>query len=344
MICTPVRLSVKLAIASSLFVLSCGSAFCAPKDVLSAANDPLLRQAMFQQPNRLLTGAIAGSGAEGANAKWEQSGQGYANPEYQRYGADLVAAGLSTHNNSLVQNGLKVIRWGFAQQLPDGSFNSKVGFHSTSFFVEASARTLLLLEESNSPAYQSFIDQYSPKLKAAAKWLTKSDVAAKGQLRNFQYTHRRYLLAAALLESGAATQDDQLSSAAIPYLLDGLSLQTPEGINPEKGGFDVTYQMTGILFAERCYWLVNNGGLKSRLAQMITKGLNYESSKVDYTGQVSIAGSTRTGVDPEHYSNKTKGIDYRTLVQAYVYGTDITGNAQYRQIAQQIAGHHGWLS
>src|SRR6185437_12231422 len=107
-------------------------------------------------------------------------------------------------------------------------------FHSTSLFVEAAARGLLLLKQYNATAYADTLAADTPKTRAAARWLTQPEIAEKGRKNNRPYTHRRWIVAAALGQAAALTGDSRLAEAAADYAREGLALQTPAGINPEK--------------------------------------------------------------------------------------------------------------
>ena len=254
-------------------------------------------------PYPLPTIPIASDGAVGLNIAWEGGTSSKWYIELQRYGAAYVDAGIHREDPSLIQQGLHILDWGFAHQSPDGSFSTTSDpYHSTTFFVEAAARATLELKNYHPATYSldpsvygATITTYTQNLHAAALWLLTPAAEAWGLPKNAPFTHRRWMLAAALGETGSLTGDGTLTSGALPFAVEGLSLQlgsgwtaalsasvngvTPpavlvgpggvspagtvktisaEGVNPERGGYDVSYQCVGLLMAERYYPLCSD--------------------------------------------------------------------------------------
>ena len=185
---------------------------------------------------------IASDGAVGVNAKWESGTSTNWYIELQRQGIFDIVSGIRAEDDAEIRAGLQQFDWGWAHQSSDGSFPGTAGgstgqeFHSSSLFVEAAARTALLLKSyspitytPDSVYYNSEIAWYTANVHAAALWFTTPSVAAAGQAYNQPFTHRRYLLAATLAEAAALTGDSSFSAAAVPYIQDGLSKQLTPG-------------------------------------------------------------------------------------------------------------------
>ena len=133
-----------------------------------------------------------------------------------------MTAAIYANRMSLLSNGENIFNWGFSKQTVDGGFNNCSNctppqqgtgdaFHSTSMFVEAVARCLILMQQSpNFNIYQSYFNQIVPKLIQAARWLLQPSVLSIGIQNDMPYTHRRYILAAALAETALLTDDPSL--------------------------------------------------------------------------------------------------------------------------------------
>ncbi len=134
---------------------------------------------------------------------------------------------------------------------------------------------------------------YRPKLAAAARWMLRPDVLKPGLKNNEPYTHRRWLVAAAWGLAGRVTDDTELAAASARLVRDGVALQQADGVNPEKGGFDVSYQAVGLMFAARYYTVCDDPSLRKSIATTLSRGLKYELTKIDAEGQIDVAGSTR---------------------------------------------------
>ncbi len=311
-------------------------------DLLSLANDPLLVKTLYQHPERLIS-EIAPSGAVSVNTQWEKKETTEWFIEQQRGGADLVQAGVVLKNDALIKQGIQVINWGFQQQGPEGDFpGTGDPLHSTSFFVEAAARSALLLRQSKMMAYDAQVKDWTPKILKAAHWMTKPDVSTKGRDKNLEpYTHRFYLRAAALGQAAAVTNDRGLAEVALKYAREGLTKQLPDGTNPEKGGFDVSYQVVGATLALRYLTVCADPAVKQALKAMAAKSIQGATSKIGPDGTLSLEGSTRTGQETSR-SGKTKTLDYKMLLQGLIFAEKVLSQPGYRDAAERLARGRKW--
>src|SRR5437762_2091750 len=82
---------------------------------------------------------------------------------------------------------------------------------SADLAVEASARACLLIEASAyADRYRAEVARLRAHTLEAARWMTRPEVERAGKKHNAPYTHRRYLVAAALGETGVLCRDDAL--------------------------------------------------------------------------------------------------------------------------------------
>lgn len=314
----------------------------AEPDLLTLATDPLLSQVLYKHPDRLVSG-IAPSGAVAVNAEWEKTKSGQYFIEEQRGGADLVQAGVVLKDDALIKQGMQVLAWGFAQQGPGGDFpGTGDPLHSTSFFLEASSRAVLLLKAAHLAAYDPQIKEWTPKILAMARWMAKPDVWRKSREKTLDpYTHRFYLRAAALAEASAVTGERSLKSDANMYAHEGLTKQKPDGTNPEKGGFDVSYQVVGATFAYRYLTLCEDAQLREQIKAMAGKAVDGLVSKIAPDGTLSADGSTRTGQE-ESRSGKTKTLDYKSILQGLIFSDKLLHQAKYRVGAEKLVRARKW--
>lgn len=283
----------------------------------------------------------AEDGAYGpVNRAWDllHSGKWYI--EEQRYGADLVAGGITARNTEAIGRGLLILHWGFAQQQRDGGFDCPDAFHSTSFFVEATAHSLLLLESSEfASRYDADIKAMKLRLHAAALWMIAPEHEGQGRKHNMPYTHRHYLVAAALGESGLLLGDQALINRSEDYIREGLALQDPSGFNPERGGWDSSYNAVGMLYATRYYTIVASDSLRPALYHMLEKAVHWEASRVSAEGEVSTEGNTRVGGEQTENgrSGKPKTIAVGTVYRVFYYWSRISGDAGFEKLAEKVA-------
>ena len=286
---------------------------------------------------------MASDGAVTVNADWEAGKRSTWFIEMQRAGTSLIENGVAREDNSLIQQGCLCLDWGFNKEAGDGSFPGTAdAFHSESLFIDAAAQAVVLLNNYNPVATGASTTyarqkaaQYLPLVHQGALWLAMKGSSLSGRLGDVPYTHRRYILANTLQDVGQITGDQSLEAAALPYILDGLSLQEPNGINPEQGGFDVNYQDAGIIEAEHYYAMSTNSTIKARLVNMINRGLRYDSKYINQYGAIDIANSTREG--KELNRDGTVKMPVRSDIRdTYLNGAVITKNNLFNVVAARL--------
>ena len=331
----------KLCIAAALFcVPSFGSApDGAIKDLAFETSSFMLNSAYRDVPS--LYPDSAPNGAYGpVNRAWDTRHTGKWYIEEQRPGSDLIAGGIATNNTEAIDRGLLVLNWGFAQQKPDGGFDCPDTFHSTSFFVEAVAHSLLMLQASAySSRYSQAVADMEPKLLSAARWMTMRRNETHGKKNNRPYTHRRYLVAAALGETGILTGDASLVDRSESYVREGVALQSAAGYNPELGSWDSSYHAKGLVFACRYYTIVANEEMKQTLYKMLDKAAKWEASRVSDDGTINTEGNTRVGGKKTEKGRLGKGktVEVRQVYRAFYYWSVISGDSSYEKLAEKVA-------
>jgi hypothetical protein len=270
-----------------------------------------------------LVRSVASDGANGVNAEWEH-GQG---PgmfiEEQRHGEEAIIAGVVHHSPKMWQLGVREFAWALARQGPGGNFpDTQDPFHSTSFFVEGIAHLTLVLRgaASNGVAVPrhllSEVNSFLPRLHKAARWMAGAGVWRAGLASDAPYTHRRFLVGSALGLTAVLTGDQLLARRAREALELGLGAQRSDGVFPELGGFDSSYQARGLVYAE--HYLAWVPHAPSSLGPAIARGLAWERTRILPSGQVSIVGNTRAnGVMYDH--NGPKRVVYPMVANALAW-------------------------
>jgi hypothetical protein len=309
-------------------------------DDLTLETSAFMKSTAYRRVDRLAPDPAPSGAYSPVNIQWDQSHTGQWYIEEQRYGADAIAGGIAEGDPGAIERGLKIVRWGFDQQQPDGSFNCPDAFHSTSFFVEAAAHACLMLEVSQyADRTMAETSWLKPRIQAAALWMIQPAVEALGRKHNAPYTHRRYLVAAALGEAGVLCSNQALINRSKDYIREGLGLQDQSGINPEKGGYDCNYQAVGLVFAERYYDLVADDQLKQALQEVLRKGNAWLASRVRPDGTLDTAGNTRVGAGQEISRNGVaKKISYSEVYRALYGWSLISGDSDFEQLAQKVFG------
>jgi hypothetical protein len=301
-----------------------------PVSLRDLVADSLLQRSLHR---RVVTHRLDPDGAAGVNR--EHSSRWFI--EEQRVGADFVQRGTAVGRMEWIGVGWRILDWGIARQGPAGDFpGTGDAFHSTSFFVEALARALLLDTSAATPTRVGALTR-------AAEWLLQPEVAARGQVHNRPYSHRRWILAAAHGLTARVTGDARFWSAARSYAADGLGLQTGSGVNPEQGGADVGYQMVGVLMASRYVAAGPDPAMRDAVVSMLDRASRWAASRIRADGTVDARGSTRTLREPAR-DGRIKRIPYHVLVEGFAYAARLTKDRSFEAAAERVARRRGWVS
>jgi hypothetical protein len=225
------------AVTVSLFAADCQ----APPSMLTLIRDPLVVQAVHRRA-AAHPGTLASDGASTLSQEWVEGKRKDWFIENQRGGGDLIEAGVVLGNHKLVDTGLREFEWGYARQTKDGSFpESGDAFHSVSIFVLDTARALIVLREKRDdfPEFIPRMEKMIAHVGAAAEWLLQPRVLEAGKRHDQPYTHRKWILAAALGEAAQLTGNQRMARVAADFAAEGIALQQDDGENPENGGFSI---------------------------------------------------------------------------------------------------------
>lgn len=285
------------------------------------------------------------SAAVSLNQEWEKDRSKAWYVELQREGARWVEAGMARGDATCVDWGLRQLAWGFAQMQSDGSFTCKDPFHSASFLVESTARSLLLLRASSEEkALPPAARDLMPRLLICARWLA-SPVHEKTLVKQRIYTHRRFLLGAALAQTASLHDDEALRRRARDLVSDGLSLQRDDGAFPEKGGHDSSYHAVALIYLQR-YLLQNPPGpWREQCDRAAQRGVRWLGSRIDETGRVDVAGNTRTGLQQETgRTGAIKQVNFPEVAQALILHAYRTHDDAAQQMAVKVLRQRAIIS
>jgi hypothetical protein len=247
--------------------------------------------------------------------------------EYQRDGTEAIIHGLVLNRPDWVKRGWAMLDWGLTRQTPEGFFKCRGGrYHSNALFTEALARALLI-----QPAQQTRMRMSA--LKAAAEWLDHSD--AEGMELNARFTHRSFILASALGQSSTLLQSKQLYNGCLRWASRGFAAQRPDGVNPELGGYDASYQMVGPLFALRYLPFCPSTRLRQKLGKMALLAVAWWVSRLRSDGQIDSTGSTRVGKEAVD-GGPGKPVNYAEAIQVLVIGAKLLDRPDWLEIAAKI--------
>ena len=235
----------------------------------------------------------------------------------QFFTVDLIATGNAEHDASLVERGVRGVDWGVSQRLGtdgvhtlerdcDGAVVDDYGgtHHSTQWLAALGEAVHLLRTSPFAEQYRARTEAYVERVEKIAERLTDERNQRVWERRwlvddeGHIFTHKAYMRAAALGLAASLTDDSddatRWASAAARIARVGMAAQRDDGVNPERGGYDVAYQMYGIWLALLYDATLEPGDPQRDLRRMIDRAITWMSGRVDdRTGQVDIGASTR---------------------------------------------------
>lgn len=283
---------------------------------------PLLAAYYARQPG----GAIAADGRAGFNA----SGAHAPLIEEQRNGTVWITSGGLTGNEQRIAQGWRMLDAGIAWQQPDGGFGARGYFHSNSLFLEALARACLIDPAGASAPRRAALER-------GCAWLMMPLHRALGVEQNRPHTHRCYLLAACFGQAGVLLNRPDFGDEAERWAAEGLARQQGNGVNPESGGADVSYQMVGVLMA--CiYHCVAPSSDQAALRAMMRRAIAWEAGYIHRDGSIDASTSTRVG--HEDFAGTTKQVNVGEVFQALCFAASLLHQEAPNHLAVTVARHN----
>jgi hypothetical protein len=252
----------------------------------------------------------------------------------QGLGDLYVRAGIVFGNRKLIKRGFRAFDFAFDRQRSDGSFPEDQT-EAYAFFVESVAHSALLLRKTPyGRAFRRKLRRYGQRLEDAAGHMVAPFAWAGFKSRNSSYTHGGYSTGAALALTGKLTHSHRLVRYGRQAIKRSLGNQRSSGVNPELGGYDVRYQMAGLMYAQR-YHVYFGGKLGRRVERMTNRGLKWMKRRVARNGYIKWRGSSRTCRELNSNGNP-KSPGYPFAVRSFAYWGALKTRPGYIRRAQSI--------
>ncbi|MEM7477941.1 MAG: hypothetical protein AAF483_23385 [Planctomycetota bacterium] len=293
---------------------------------------------MLEVNPRYLIGDTDSNGAVDVNIDYASGVSDLYYIEMQRYGAELIVAGLGVQSEAMIADGMQVIQWGLDQQAADGSFpNSDDMIHSTSMFLEALGRSIEELDLFDYEGFDSATrSEWVDGLSRMANWMVNNDdTSAHVDLEPF--SHRYFLRAAGLMRASQLTGEANLATEANAYFSAGLGTITEDGVMLERDGFDLNYQTIGLRYAGELYRMSNDTMQREAIRIVFEDSLPWIDARIDEDGNADMSDSSRADETTRNGGNK--GFDEISAVRAYLSGYEITGNTTWLEMANAVFQH-----
>jgi hypothetical protein len=324
------RLCPRVAVLVLALLAASGTAFVAPGGAAAARGASLdirlERTPVIVRESYQRLPAVGAQGQMGVNY-----GKGCSFSLSHQMAGDLyVRAGIVHGKPSLIEDGFRAFDYAFRRQRDNGSLPADQT-EEYAFFVEAVAHSVLLVGGSRYEGlFTRELNRYERRLGRAAPHMIEPDAWSGFRQRNRSYTHTAYTVGTALAMTGKLTGRRRLKRYGREAIGLGLERQRDSGVNPELGGYDVRYQMVGIVYAER-YRVYFPGGVGREVKWMVNRGLRWMSGRVDRDGWIDWRGSTRACRERSGFCLEREGParlkspGYPNAIRGFAYWGALTG-------------------
>jgi hypothetical protein len=279
---------------------------------IAALNEILGREASYAFFSNTRPDSNGFSGINAGSDGWQYVGA-------QRQGMIALAYAAARGDEEGVATQWRGMTAAFGQQLNSGEFSHvelidgldvSAPFYTTSFLVEAANALLVLQSSSLAPLYQDRIDALLPAIEKAAEFVATPGAIKTMMSYDGHAANRLATDAGALILTGVLVSNTALIETGRSLLNHLSSLQYANGVLPENGGHDVSYQGVSIsILTTVSFYDPDN----TTLTTMLQRAVDWELSRVQADGTFDREGDTRTN-GQETWLDEVKGIDYRMVV------------------------------
>jgi hypothetical protein len=306
--------------------------------VVEIIKDPLATTVLGHMANPR---TIAESGASGTNVAYESGEPGPLtrfDVADQRHCWQATARGIAEDDTRYIERGLKAIEYAFAYQEAAGNFGESRWFE-TMGFLESAVRSYALIEASK------YRDDFLPELekhldgmKAATGWLvaTKDEEFRADWELAPDYLNAVAGTAVTFELMGRIAENEDWTQRGKEFIELILSNQWENGVFPEAGGYDSSYQAVTLWHLMIYLLHSRDEELNLRLRPALELGWEWELSRITSDGEVITDGNARTGPEGEIWRGKRKVVNYPEVLMSLVYWSYVNDDEQIRDLADKV--------
>jgi len=323
----------------SLTVSAVGPSVCAST---FASEYELLRKLPTPEVSGLVTNrgvpdAQGFIGFQSQQGRWFEAGM-------QRGGCWMLISAVVAGDEARADAAWKSIEATFAHQVEDGGFLSNPKPEATHpptlpervetafFYLQELAHAILVVQAS--PMEGHFHDRITalkPRLRRACAFIQKG---YDGIILKAGHTANRMFIAAkAFGLCGLILEDDQLKASSRKLVAVAMARRDADGVFIENGGRDSSYNAVSLLMAQVLVFYLPDPDLDAALV----RAMAWQRTCIKPTGEVAVAGNTRTGVGKEIFMGQPKNVNYPEVALAFAYFGMVHGDAEALALAQKVA-------
>ncbi|MBN1899380.1 MAG: hypothetical protein JW827_11430 [Spirochaetes bacterium] len=249
---------------------------------------------------------------------------------------DAIVTGVGKNNESDIKAGINSIEYSFGRMKPDGSFADSTEAGSIRFLL-ALGKSYYEVENSRfEKEYLPRLDALSSKIKKAAFYVLNSSKWKKELELIEDYCNQMIGTGLMFKLMGTIIKDKKLIDYGHNLFYKGIEKQTKQGVFPEKGGYDSSYQAVSLMFIQFHYYYLAGENEKRSLLKIMEKGWEWELGRIKNSGEIIVKGNTRTGLKQEKWRGKFKDVNYPEVSMSLLYWAHIKNDQKLRELANRV--------
>jgi hypothetical protein len=244
-----------------------------------------------------------------------------------RGGCRYLIAAVVRGDQARADDAWKSIAATFAQQAEDGGLRGggepgdhpytvhSIRVENMYFFLQELGHALLIVQASPmEPHFHDRIEALKPRLRKACDFIQQGYATI---IPKVGATANRLLIAAkAFGLCGLVLDDQRLKDSSGRLVKAALARRDKDGVFIERHGRDSSYNAVSILMGTHLTLYIPNPELEAAFKQAMA----WERTRIKPTGEIEVAGNTRTGVGKERSkSGVAKEVNYPEVSQTLWY-------------------------
>jgi hypothetical protein len=275
------------------------------------------------------------------DGKWYEAGM-------QRGGCWMLIGAVVAGDQKRADDAWRSIETTFEHQVEDGGFvsNQKPGdthpptmperVETAYFYLQELGHAILVVRASPmEPHFHERIAALEPKIRRACAFI---EAGYDGILAKVSYTCNRLFIAAkAFGLCGEVLKDEKLKATARKLVAHALKQRDQDGVFIEKNGRDSSYNAVSLLMGQVVGFYLAD----PELDRALVRAMEWQRTRIQPTGEVEIAGNTRTGLGQEHMMGHPKTVNYHEVALALCYFGMLHDDAAAVALAEKVNGWPG---
>lgn len=262
----------------------------------------------------------------------------------QRSGCWILIGAIIADDLPKAEAAWKSIDTTFKHQIEDGGFHSnrrpgvthdptKAERVETAFFyLQELGHAILVIQASPWEAhFRDRITALKPKMRRACAFIQSG---YDGIIQKAGHTANRLFIAAkAFGLCGVILADEELKASARKMVAEALQRRDADGVFIENRGRDSSYNAVSLLMGQVLALYLPDPKMDAAFVQ----AMKWQRTRIKATGEVEVAGNTRTGLGQEQLMGRLKKVNYREVALALCYYGMLHDDAEALALAGKVA-------